>query len=85
MRHTRGHTANRRSHHKLTKPTVATDGTTGSTHLRHRVDLTTGMYRGTKVTDRSTAPVQKMSAKKVVSKKAAAKKVTKAATKKKAA
>jgi large subunit ribosomal protein L32 len=51
MRHTRGHTGNRRSHHKVTKAPVSVDTKTGSTHLRHRVDLKTGMYRGKKVID----------------------------------
>jgi large subunit ribosomal protein L32 len=51
MRHTRAHTANRRSHHKAGKATLTTDTKTGSTHLRHRVDMTTGLYRGKKVID----------------------------------
>ncbi len=51
MRHTRSHTGNRRSHHKVGKAPVTTDTKTGSTHLRHRVDMTTGMYRGRKVID----------------------------------
>lgn len=49
MRHTRGHTRNRRSHHALTSPRLSRDSQTGSFHLRHRVDMTTGMYRGRKV------------------------------------
>lgn len=51
MRHTRAHTGNRRSHHKIKGSALTTDTKTGSTHLRHRVDLTTGMYRGRKVID----------------------------------
>lgn len=51
MRHTRAHSANRRSHHKLSKAPVTVDTKTGGVHLRHRVDLTTGMYRGKKVID----------------------------------
>lgn len=51
MRHTRSHTANRRSHHALTAPKVTVDAKTGATHLRHRVDMTTGMYKGRKVLD----------------------------------
>ena len=51
MRHTRAHTANRRSHHKVDKAALSVDTKTGSTHLRHRVDMTTGMYRGRKVID----------------------------------
>lgn len=51
MRHTRSHTANRRSHHSLDKAGVTTDKKTGATHLRHRVDMTTGLYKGRKVID----------------------------------
>jgi ribosomal protein L32 len=51
MRHTRAHTANRRSHHKVKGAALSTDTKTGSTHLRHRVDMTTGQYRGRKVID----------------------------------
>lgn len=51
MRHTRSHTANRRSHHALTAINVTTDEKTGTSHLRHRVDLKTGLYRGKKVLD----------------------------------
>ncbi len=46
MRHTRGHTRNRRSHHKAEHATLTTDTVTNSTHQRHRVDMVTGMYRG---------------------------------------
>jgi large subunit ribosomal protein L32 len=51
MRHTKGHTANRRSHHALSAPKFVTDAKSGSTHLRHRVDMKTGMYKGKKVID----------------------------------
>jgi large subunit ribosomal protein L32 len=51
MRHTRSHTANRRSHHALTAINVTTDAKTGATHLRHHADLKTGLYRGKKVLD----------------------------------
>lgn len=51
MRHTKSHTANRRSHHALTAPKHVTDVKTGSTHLRHRVDMKTGIYNGKKVID----------------------------------
>lgn len=51
MRHTRSHTANRRSHHALKSPKFSVDTSTGIAHLRHRVCLTTGMYRGRKVLD----------------------------------
>lgn len=51
MRHTRSHTANRRSHHALEAINVTKDPETGATHLRHRADLKTGLYRGKKVID----------------------------------
>jgi ribosomal protein L32 len=51
MRHTRSHTANRRSHHALEAINVTTDSKTGATHLRHRADLKTGLYRGKKILD----------------------------------
>jgi ribosomal protein L32 len=44
MRHTRAHTANRRSHHALKSPALTKDKS-GATHLRHRASLD-GMYRG---------------------------------------
>ncbi|MEX0909706.1 MAG: 50S ribosomal protein L32 [Candidatus Paceibacterota bacterium] len=49
MRHTKGHSGNRRSHHALKGPRISRDTTTNSFHLRHRVDLKTGMYRGKKI------------------------------------
>jgi ribosomal protein L32 len=51
MRHTRSHTANRRSHHALSAINVTTDTKTGTTHLRHHADLKTGLYKGIKVLD----------------------------------
>ncbi|MDZ7726366.1 MAG: 50S ribosomal protein L32 [Candidatus Campbellbacteria bacterium] len=49
MRHTKGHTGNRRAHHGLKEPRLTRDTETNSYHLRHRVDMKTGMYRGRKV------------------------------------
>src|SRR5262249_51996585 len=50
MRHTRAHTANRRSHHALTgaRLTVAKDGTV---HPRHKALLNGAQYRGRSVMD----------------------------------
>ncbi|MEK9168957.1 MAG: 50S ribosomal protein L32 [Patescibacteria group bacterium] len=48
MRHTRSHTKNRRSHHRLENPALSKDET-GNLHIRHRVSPTTGAYRGRKV------------------------------------
>ena len=48
MRHTRGHTNNRRSHHSLTAiQTVA--GADAKVILPHRVDEATGLYRGKQI------------------------------------
>lgn len=49
MRHTKSHRNNRRAHHALEKPAVAVDKDTGTKHLRHRVNPTTGKYRGRQV------------------------------------
>ncbi|MCR4279345.1 MAG: 50S ribosomal protein L32 [Candidatus Zambryskibacteria bacterium] len=50
MRHTRGHTNNRRSHHALAKPAITKDEA-GNSRLRHRLSPVTGTYRGRKVID----------------------------------
>lgn len=50
MRHTRGHTNNRRSQIKIAKPAISKDSE-GNSHMRHRVSLATGTYRGRKVID----------------------------------
>lgn len=50
MRHTRAHTKNRRSHHKLGKAST-TKNEKGVSHLRHRASAITGTYRGRKVVD----------------------------------
>lgn len=52
MRHTRAHTANRRSHHALSEPAVSNDSQDGA-HLRHRVSPVTGKYKGAQVIDLS--------------------------------
>ena len=49
MRHTRGHTGNRRSHHALKNLTIITDAESGSLRLPHRIDEATGMYRGKQI------------------------------------
>lgn len=50
MRHTRSHTKNRRSHHALAAPALTKDES-GNFHLRHRMAIATGSYRGRKVVD----------------------------------
>ena len=49
MRHTRGHTNNRRSHHALKATNIVTDKESGKLRLPHRVDEATGMYRGKQI------------------------------------
>ena len=46
MRHTRGHSGNRRSHHALKNQKIVTDKESGNLRLPHRLDEATGMYRG---------------------------------------
>lgn len=55
MRHTRAHSANRRSHHKAEAPKFVVDKETGVPHIRHRVCLETGMYKGKQVLTTGTA------------------------------
>ena len=49
MRHTRGHTNNRRSHHALTATNVVKDKESGNLRLPHHLDEITGMYRGKQI------------------------------------
>jgi len=49
MRHTRGHTNNRRSHHALKGINIIKDTETGALRLPHHLDEATGMYRGKQI------------------------------------
>lgn len=49
MRHTRGHTNNRRSHHALSETKAIKDASTGVLRLPHRLDESTGLYRGKQI------------------------------------
>lgn len=49
MRHTKGHTGNRRSHHALMGIQAVKDKESGNLRLPHRVDEVTGMYRGKQI------------------------------------
>ncbi len=77
MRHTRSHTANRRSHHALKSPALSKDAS-GSMHIRHRASID-GLYKGRSVIGDPVKKVLKKQGKKVtpVSKKAPTKKVVK--------
>ena len=51
MRHTKGHTANRRSHHGLKTPTLSTCKNCGAHHRPHHMCLECGFYKGRQVLD----------------------------------
>lgn len=51
MRHTRGHTGNRRSHHALKTRVIVADKETGNLRLPHRIDEVTGMYKGKQIAE----------------------------------
>lgn len=46
MRHTSSHSKNRRSHHALTATSIVKDKDSGALRRPHRLDETTGTYRG---------------------------------------
>ena len=48
MRHTSGHTGNRRSHHALKEMNILKNED-GTLRLPHRIDEATGMYRGKQI------------------------------------
>jgi len=51
MRHTRAHTANRRSHHALVASRISVCQDCGEKALRHRACLNCGKYKGVQVID----------------------------------
>ena len=51
MRHTSGHTGNRRSHHALKDINTVKDKESGNLRLAHRIDEATGMYRGKQIAE----------------------------------
>lgn len=51
MRHTRSHTANRRSHHALKAPNLSLCKNCGSEHRPHHMCLNCGFYKGRVVID----------------------------------
>ena len=78
MRHTRAHTANRRSHHALKSPALGVDKS-GTIHIRHRASLD-GVYKGRQVIGDPVKKVMKKQGKSVAKK--SSKKVTKKVSKK---
>jgi ribosomal protein L32 len=67
MRHTRAHTGNRRSHHKIKNPALSTDAS-GSVHIRHRASKD-GVYKGRTVIGDPVKKVLKKQSKAVKKKK----------------
>jgi len=61
MRHTRSHTKNRRSHHALTGVKAVVDKESGKLRLPHRLDESTGMYRGKQIVVAKEKKVKKES------------------------
>jgi large subunit ribosomal protein L32 len=59
MRHTKGHTGNRRSHHALSATKVVKDKESGNLRLPHHLDEVTGMYRGKQIAPPKAARVSK--------------------------
>lgn len=51
MRHTRSHTANRRSHHALKAPALSVCQNCGAKHRPHHMCLDCGFYNGKMVVD----------------------------------
>jgi ribosomal protein L32 len=49
MRHTSSHTKNRRSHHALKATNLVKDKESEALRLPHRLDESTGMYRGKQI------------------------------------
>ena len=67
MRHTRAHTANRRSHHALTAPTLAICSNCSAKHRPHHMCQECGFYKGRLVIDmkaKSEARAARIQAKK---------------------
>ena len=59
MRHTKGHTANRRSHHALKGARFVTCSKCSAQHLMHRVCGNCGTYRGRMVVDTLKKEIKK--------------------------
>ncbi len=68
MRHTSSHSKNRRSHHALKGTTIVSDKESKALRLPHRLDESTGMYKGIQIVSKKVmkheAEKEKKSAKK---------------------
>ena len=64
MRHTSSHTKNRRSHHALKNKLIVKDKESGALRLPHRLDETTGMYRGKQILPKKVVVAEKKDHKK---------------------
>lgn len=71
MRHTRGHTANRRSHHALKAVALSDCAHCGAKHRPHHMCLECGYYNGKQVVDmkaKTEARLARMNAKREATK-----------------
>lgn len=59
MRHTSSHTRNRRSHHALKNRVLVKDKESGALRLPHRLDESTGMYRGRQIVPKKVVKAAK--------------------------
>lgn len=59
MRHTSSHTKNRRSHHALKNRVIVKDKESGALRLPHRIDESTGMYRGKQILPKKEVKAKK--------------------------
>jgi large subunit ribosomal protein L32 len=66
MRHTSSHSKNRRSHHALKGTTIVADKESGNLRLPHRLDETTGMYRGIQIISKKVLERAELKAKKKI-------------------
>lgn len=59
MRHTRSHTKNRRSHHALKNTVLVKDKDSGAYRRPHRIDESTGAYRGKQIVEKKEVKEKK--------------------------
>jgi ribosomal protein L32 len=64
MRHTSSHSKNRRSHHALENTTIVIDKESKALRLPHRLDESTGMYKGIQIVAKKTLKKEEIKEKK---------------------